>query len=147
MAPNLEATVWGFDTERRGEGSLSAQPGSSGTDVHGAVEVAAEKRMVQAETGCTAALQKHAAGACNEWKRGRGGLWQLWQLMHEHHANSSAWLWWIPKSWPDVPLASVYDSPNKDIIKIHWNLWGETRGVCQRAREQGQSKRAVERHL
>lgn len=49
--PNLVATVRGADTERRGEGSLSAQPGSGGT-VRGAVEVAEEKRMVQAETGC-----------------------------------------------------------------------------------------------
>lgn len=63
--PNLVATVRGADTERRGEGSLSAQPGSVGT-VRGAVEVAEEKRMVQAETGCAAALQKHTAGACNE---------------------------------------------------------------------------------
>lgn len=56
--PNLVATVRGADTERCGEGSLSAQPGSVGT-VRGAVEVAEEKRMVQAETGCAAALQKH----------------------------------------------------------------------------------------
>lgn len=69
--PNLVATVRGADTERRGEGSLSAQPGSGGT-VRGVVEVAEEKRMAQAETGCAAALQKHTAGACNEWSGGTG---------------------------------------------------------------------------
>lgn len=48
---------------------MSVQPGSSGT---GAVKVVEEKRMVQAETGCAAALQKCAAGACNEWSWGTG---------------------------------------------------------------------------
>lgn len=42
--------------------------------VHRAVKIAEKKRMVQLETGCTAALQKRSAGACNEWswRTGRG---------------------------------------------------------------------------
>lgn len=40
--------------------------------VQRAVKVAKEKKMVQVETGCTAALQKCSAGACNEWIWGTG---------------------------------------------------------------------------
>lgn len=47
--------------------------------------------------------------------------------MHDVHANASAWLWWIPKSWPHVPLASVHDSLNKDIIRVRWN-WQRPQG-------------------
>lgn len=50
-------------------------------------------------------------------KHGRQQAWQLWQVMHGAHANSSASQWWILKSWPHIPLAPVCDRRIKILKK------------------------------
>lgn len=77
--------------------------------------------------GEASAEGRQQRGASTIMKRGRQQAWQLWQVMHGAHANSSASQWWILKSWPHIPLAPVCDRRIK-IFKKSGRSWEKGSG-------------------